>query len=182
MANGHYLSDHNMNSFVIRTIKNQEINTFWDLYADILSTEFPGYSKNIVQFFLEKLYTRASYAYWIAHSMKIILLAFVDEKPVGFAVIDEPYGGVSFCRWLGIQKDFQRKGIGSKLIETWIEIAKKSGCHKVELAAQPEARAFYKKIGLIEEGTREKSYFGIDQYVFGKVIGIPDEEIMTNSI
>ena len=162
----------------IRPIRQQEISMFWDMFAQVLSTEFPGYSKKVVKFFLEKLYTRVSFGYWFAHSTKTFLAAAVNDTLVGFAVIDEPYGGVSFCRWLGVTKEYQKKGIGTKLIEMWIDLATRSGCHKVELAAQPEAREFYKKIGLLEEGTREKSYFGIDQYVFGKVIGEPDEMVM----
>ncbi len=95
--------------------------------------------------------------FWMVHAVKTIYLARVDTVPVGFAVIDEPYGGVSFCRWLGIKKSFQKKGIGTQLVKRWIMDAKAMGCHKVELAAQPTARDFYKKVGLKEEGIREKS-------------------------
>jgi GNAT superfamily N-acetyltransferase len=102
--------------------------------------------------------------------MKFIFVPKVDNQIVGFAVVDEPYGGVSLLRWLGVRKEFQKHGIGSALIHNWIDLARQQHCHKAEVAAQPEAKEFYAKMGLELEGHRKKSYFGIDQYIFGKVL------------
>lgn len=166
----------------IRSITHSEVDVFWKLFAEILLTQFPGYSPKVLTFMLEKMYTRNSFIYWLNHEIKTVFLAYVEDKPVGFAVIDEPYGGVSFCRWLGIQKNYQRKGVGTLLIKQWLNLAGELGCHKVEVASQPTARDFYQKAGLSEEGLRKCSYFGIDQYVFGKVIGKPNDEIMIGSM
>ncbi len=178
MDNGHFFSDLDMNNLIIRELQIHDVPEFWNLFSLVLSTEFPGYSKKVVNFFLKKLYTKTSFAYWLTKSIKIIFVAYIDDKLVGYAVIDEPYGGVSFCRWLGIKKEYQKKGIGTSLIANWILRAQETGCHKVEVAAQPKARKFYMKVGLKEEGIRHKSYFGIDQYVFGKIIGKPDDDNM----
>ena len=156
-----------------------DIGAFYPVFTGMLQSQFPGYSKKTVKYLLEKMYAPESFAYWIKYNIKTILLVKADSAIAGFGVIDEPYGGVSFMRWLGIQKEFQRKGLGTQLINIWIEIAKKTNCHKVEVASQPEAREFYKKTQLDEEGMRKCSYFGIDQYVFGKVIGTPNDEVMT---
>lgn len=164
------------------SISESDVEIFWNLFAEILLTQFPGYSEKTLTFMLEKMYTRNSFIYWLQKSIKTVLLAYANDTPVGFMVIDEPYGGVSFCRWLGIKKRYQRKGIGTVLIQQWLDLAHELGCHKVEVAAQPTARDFYQKIGLIEEGFRKCSYFGIDQYVFGKVIGEPDDEVMTGKL
>ncbi len=83
------------------------------------------------------------------------------------------------CRWLGVKKEYQKQGIGHQLIEAWIGLAKKQGCHKIEVASQPEAKGFYEKAGLTLEGKRISSYFGIDQYLFGKVIGQQNDSAMT---
>lgn len=166
----------------IYSIGQSEVDAFWGLFAEVLQAEFPGYTKKVLHFMIDKVYTRNAYQYWLSQSMKTVFLATAEHEPVGFAVIDDPYGGVSFCRWLGIKKDYQRKGIGTKLITMWLDHAKATGCHKAEVAAQPIARAFYKKVGLKEEGKRELSYFGIDQYVFGKVLGTPNESVMTNHL
>lgn len=163
----------------IHAIHQTEVDRFWNLFVEILQSQFPGYSKKVLSFMTEKIYTRTAFIYWLSQSMKTVFVATDKTVPVGFAVIDEPYGGVSFCRWLGLKPEYQRKGIGTSLINIWIDHAVSSGCHKVEVAAQPVARDFYKKVGLTEEGMRKSSYFGIDQYVFGKVIGQPKDVVMT---
>lgn len=154
------------------------LNNFHSLFSEILSTEFPGYSEKVVKYFLEKIYTRNAFSYWITQHSKTVFIASVDNALAGFTVIDEPYGGVSFCRWLGVKKDFQNHGIGSLLIQNWFQIATQQDCHKVELAAQPEAKGFYEKVGLILEGERKQSYFGINQYLFGKVLKTPSDDQM----
>lgn len=168
----------------ISLLSQQEIDQFLPIFAHILENEFPGYSKNVVRYFLEKIYTKINFEWWLSQKQKIIIAATknVDLKEiVGFAVIDAPYGGVSFCRWLGIKKQYQKKGIGRQIINKWKELAIQSGSHKIEVASQPTAKEFYSKMGLELEGMRKLSYFGIDQYIFGKVIGVPTDEIMTNT-
>lgn len=160
-------------------LQPHDVPAFFPIFKNLLEQDFPGYDKKVISFFLEKLYTPYLFQYWIREKYKTVLVATNEEKIVGFAVIDSPYGGVSLCRWLGVLKNYQRKGIGKILIQRWTEIATKCCCHKIELAAQPEAKEFYEKVGLELEGMRHKSYFGIDQYIFGKVIGEPNAEIMT---
>lgn len=158
----------------ISLITDQELDQFLPVFAHILENEFPGYSKNVVRYFLEKIYTKQNFQWWLSQKQKIIIAATEkDREIVGFAVLDAPYGGVSFCRWLGIRREYQNKGIGRQMINKWKEIATQSGCHKMEVASQPTAKEFYAKMGLELEGLRKLSYFGIDQYVFGKVIGPP---------
>lgn len=160
-------------------LKHDQLDSFLGVFEHILSTEFPGYSKNVVRYFLDKIYTKHNFSWWLTQG-QTILVAQDNETIVGFAVIDAPYGGVSLCRWLGVLKSFQKKGKGTQLVQAWIKNAVSQGCHKVEVAGQPEAKGFYEKMGLALEGKRTLSYFGIDQYIFGKVIGIPHEAVMTS--
>ncbi len=166
-------------SFTIELLRPQEVKPFWLTFSQVLTDEFPDYTDKVVSYLLEKIYNPANYQYWLANNLKTILVAKNESEVVGFAVIDEPYGGVSFCRWLGVKKDWQKKGIGRQLINQWINLAKNQGCHKVEVAAQPVAKGFYQKVGLTLEGKRELSYFGIDQYIFGQIIGSPNDKTMT---
>jgi GNAT superfamily N-acetyltransferase len=148
----------------------EEIHDFWLLFKEALETQFPGYSQATITNFLTNLYTEKAYRYYLENDFKTILVAKENGIIVGFAVIDEPYGGVSLLRWLAVRKSHQRKGIGKELIGSWLSFAKTQNCHKGEVAAQPEAKEFYEKAGLELEGHRKKSYFGIDQYIFGKII------------
>jgi len=166
-------------SFQILTLAKDDIGSFYSVFTRGLNELFPGYGKNIIQFFLEKVYTPTNFYYWLNNGYKTIVVARSGDNFIGFAVIDQPYGGVSFCRWLAVLPEHQKKGVGRQLIDAWINLAKSQGCHKVELASQPTAKKFYEKVGLVLEGERKLSYFGIDQYVFGMVIGKPNEKNMT---
>lgn len=163
----------------IEKLQVQELDSFWPVFSQVLESGFPGYTKAVIDYFLTKVYTRKAFHYWLSTGWKIVLLAKSGNRIIGFAVLDKPYGGVCFCRWLGVIKDFRNKGAGKKLIEAWINYAKNYGCHKVEIASQPGAKEFYKKCQLKLEGKRQLSYFGIDQFIFGKVIGKPDDLVMT---
>jgi len=127
---------------------------------------------------LDKVYTPVNLIYWLNNNLKTVIVAKKNHQFVGFAMVDQPYGGVSFCRWLAVLKQHQGKGIGRQLINTWINFAKNQGCHKIELASQPLAKKFYEKVCLTFEGERKLSYFGTDQFIFGKVIGEAKEEEM----
>jgi GNAT superfamily N-acetyltransferase len=163
---------------VIEKLQFRDLDSFWQVFSQLLQTDFPGYSKRVVDFFLNKIYIKDNFRQWLMTGWKIVLLAKRDGQAVGFAVLDKPYGGVCFCRWLGVLKDYRKKGVGKRLIQETINYAKNYGCHKIELASQSEAKKFYQKTGLVLEGRRDVSYFGIDQFIFGKVIGQPKDEVM----
>lgn len=163
----------------IKKLELEQLASFWQVFSQLLKAGFPGYSQAVVDYFLEKTYNMTNFNYWLASGWKIVFVSLVNEKIVGFAVLDKPYGGVCFCRWLGVLLEYRSKGIGKRLVEIWISYAQDLGCHKVEIASQPESKDFYEKCGLKLEGKRKLSYFGIDQYIFGKVIGSPKDEVMT---
>ncbi|PIS09133.1 hypothetical protein COT75_03110 [Candidatus Beckwithbacteria bacterium CG10_big_fil_rev_8_21_14_0_10_34_10] len=157
----------------------KDFEEFYKLYSLTLENDFPGYTKPVIDYFLNKIYTREALINWLSSGWKIVFIAKNQEKILGFAMLDKPYGGVCFCRWLGVLKKARKKGIGKKLINAWLDFSKSYGCHKVEIASQPESREFYEKCNLELEGKRNLSYFGINQYIFGKTIGQPDDEVMT---
>jgi ribosomal protein S18 acetylase RimI-like enzyme len=170
----------------IEKLTLQNLDAFWELFAQTIRHDFPGYSQSVVDYFLTRMYSQYNFQQWLMTGWKIILAAYAKaakgencEKIVGFAVLDKPYGGVCFLRWLGVRPEYRKKGVGKKLIFEWEKYSRGDGCHKIEVASQPEAKKFYQKAGLRLEGKRRQSYFGIDQYIFGKVIGRPDDVIMT---
>ena len=141
----------------VSKLTQNDITDFYDIFSQVIRSEFPGYTPKVVEYLLNKIYSRYAYEYWIRNNLKTVLIAKVNNEIVGFADIDNPYGGVSLLRWLGVKKKYQRAGIGSSLIKAWEDLARTQHAHKMELAAQPEAKAFYEKMGLKQEGMREKS-------------------------
>lgn len=156
----------------IDRLKPEELKEFYPVFSRVLATEFPCYSVENVNYLLGEIYTPFNFEYWIREETKYCLVARERDKKeiIGFALVDGSYGGVSLCRWLGVRREYQKRGIGRLLIARWEEEARKSHSHKMEVAAQPIAKEFYEKSGLELEGFRKKSYFGADQYVFGKVL------------
>lgn len=163
----------------IKALVKDEFGNFYPLFAQAIKTLFACYSPKVTNFFIEKVYTPANFIYWLNHNLKTVIVAKEKDCIIGFAVIDQSYGGVSFCRWLAVLPKHQKKGVGKKLIKAWEKLAQSQGCHKLELASHPFAKTFYEKAGLLLEGKRQLSYFGIDQFIFGKIISKPNEENMT---
>ena len=162
-----------------RILNSEDVKQFHRVFSVLLQTEFPGYVPEITTYLLEKMYTPAAFSYWIRNHEKQVVIASSHDTIAGFAVLDYPYGGVSFCRWLGVIKSAQKQGIGTALITLWQKMAIEQHAHKMEVAGQPTAKGFYEKAGLALEGYRRSSYFGIDQYLFGKILGTPDISAMT---
>lgn len=162
----------------IEKLSYQDIETFCKVFYSVLEKEFPGYDHKIINYFKNYAYTPGHFRYWISEEQKTILIARKNGQIAGFAVIDGQYGGVSLCRWLGILPQYQKQGIGKQLMYMWEKIANAQSCHKLELAAQESAKGFYEKAGLKLEGKRELSYFGVSQFIFGKVIAKPNIKSM----
>lgn len=163
----------------IEKLQKEDLDKFWEVFVQVLKKDFPGYTKAVTDYFINKIYTKTVFNHWLSTGWKIGLLAKSGRRISGFSVLDKPYGGVCFCRWLGVLPEFRKKGIGRGLIRNFISYAKNYGCHKVEIASQFGSKEFYEKCGLILEGKRICSYFGIDQFIFGKQIGRPKDEVMT---
>ncbi len=161
------------------TIKNlnlKDLPQFYPLFKEIIVNEFPYYHQKICQYFVEKVYHFEAIRYYLEKKQKIILVALIEDEMIGFGMIDLPYGGVSFLRWLGVKKEFQKKGAGKQIVLEWEKLARNFGCHKIELATHITTVGFYQKLGFKKEGLRKLSYFGIDQILMGKVIGKVDIE------
>lgn len=163
----------------ITYLESKDLDQFYEVFVNVLHTQLSGYSSKVLNYLTTQIYPRHAFALWLTDGSRIIITTKENKTTVGFAVLDRPYGGVSHCRWLGVAPEHQRKGIGTKIVIEWIRYAKSVGCHKIELAGHPQARGFYEAIGLESEGKKQTSYFGVDLYMFGKVIGEPDEHSMT---
>ena len=166
---------------IINFLTVGRVQEFWPLFNQLLKDDFPGYTDTVVNYLLMKMYPAYAFEYWLKTRQKTIIIAETDVKIVGFAVIDSSYGGVSMCRWLGVSKEYRKKGVGRLIFDKWKDLAVRQGCHKIEVAAQENAKDFYEKIGLTLEGKRLNSYFGIDQYIYGLVIGQPNDQAITQA-
>ena len=68
-------------------------------------------------------------------------------------------GKVGHVEDIVVSTDFQRRGLGKKMIETLLEIARAKGCYKVILDCSEEVVTFYEKCGLVRKGVLMAHYF-----------------------
>lgn len=161
----------------IKVITKGEIDRFYTVFSSVLKEGFPEYSQKLVDFFLTKDFSKEVFMRDFCRQLTV-LSAIEEEKTVGFLVFDKLYGGVSYCNWLGVVKEYRGRGIGRKLMEKWEEAVLLIGGHKLLLLTQAEKnRVFYQKCGFVQEGFEKKSWFGLDSWIFGKVIAVSKPKV-----
>jgi putative acetyltransferase len=88
---------------------------------------------------------------------QFFFVAVIDKKIVGFASID--YNG--YFDLLYVHKDFQRQGIGTKLLQEVEKIAREEEYEEIILQSSITAEAFFSKKGFIPTGTKHKLVNGV---------------------
>jgi len=87
----------------------------------------------------------------------IIHVAVDDNKIVGSTtlLIEQKFihngGLVGHIEDVVVRKDYEGKGVGTKLIRSLIACAKEKNCYKTILDCKDDVKAFYEKIGFHEE-------------------------------
>ncbi|HSB84002.1 MAG TPA: GNAT family N-acetyltransferase [Nitrosarchaeum sp.] len=83
----------------------------------------------------------------------IIAVAVIDGKVVGATtlLIETKFihngGKVGHIEDVVVDKNYQRKGIGEKIIKYLLKYAKESGCYKTILDCVDDVKPFYEKLG-----------------------------------
>lgn len=103
-----------------------------------------------------------------------LYIAYKKDKIVGYLLTKKEYAGVAFGHWLGVDSQFRHKGIGSELLISWEKDAKKMGVHVLQVWTTENDLGFYKKNRFVLGGKFEKAWFGLDHYLFYKIIGKPN--------
>lgn len=162
----------------IRRISENEVAEYYRLFLQVLKDGFPEYSSDLIKFLAEKDFSETVIKDKITKKESMIWVADEDGKLVGFLMADKLYGGVGYCSWLGVVEKMRGRGISKMLLREWEKEVIKLGGHKLILLTQSQKnRGFYQKCGFKQEGFEEKSWFGLDCWLFGKVIGEPKPEV-----
>ncbi len=83
---------------------------------------------------------------------KLVRVAEMDGRTVGFSVVVPKPGGVSDLDGLFVEPAYWGKGIGRKLIADAIELARRQSASSLEVVGNPRARGFYERCGFVEFG------------------------------
>lgn len=88
----------------------------------------------------------------------------------------ESIAGVSFADWLGVDKQYQKRGIASRLLTLWEQEALVEGAHSLHLWTTENNVEFYKKRGLSCGGVFPKAWHGENCYLIYKTLREPEEK------
>jgi len=82
------------------------------------------------------------------------VLAEMDDKVIGVGCIHEIEEGVGRIRFMGVDDDYQKQGIGQSIVKLLEEKAKSKNWNKVRLWAREIAIVFYQNLDykIIEDG------------------------------
>ena len=87
----------------------------------------------------------------------IIYVAIDDKKIIGSTtlLIEQKFihdgGLVGHIEDVVVRKDYERRGIGIKLVTSMLERAKEKNCYKTILDCKDDVKQFYEKIGFKRE-------------------------------
>jgi len=103
----------------------------------------------------------------------IYLLAEEDKEIIGLATGRVREDGVGILGFLGVRKERRNGGIGSKLLNKFLEEAKKRRAHKVWLFTSPNLRSairLYVRAGFVPEGYMRRHSYGSDLIIYSKFL------------
>ncbi|MEU7524949.1 GNAT family N-acetyltransferase [Saccharothrix sp. NPDC042600] len=82
---------------------------------------------------------------FLADDRHHLLIAYVGDEPAGFVsgveTTHPDKGTEMFLYELGVDEDFQRRGIGTALVEALLALARQRGCYGAFTATEPDNTA-----------------------------------------
>ena len=128
------------------TIRELQIEDLWNGFLTTLDSlrQASNIEKNTANETYNKIKSNPNH---------MIVVALIDQKVVGAAtLLLEPKfihsgGVVGHIEDVVVDKNYQGKKIGEKIILYLLEIAKTKGCYKTILDCLDEVKPFYEKIG-----------------------------------
>lgn len=160
----------------VHEISIESLDMFYDFFQHNVKSEFPEYTPNIQEYIFTKGWSKQLYENWLKNRQRYIVGAWHDDTLIGIVDAQMPYLGVSFCNWVMVTKEFQRKGVGRQLLEHFEQIMKSKGAHMTYLYTSEQTVSFYTRVGYQYCGVMKQSWFGHDHYILTKLIAEPNPE------
>jgi GNAT superfamily N-acetyltransferase len=101
----------------------------------------------------------------LAEGRYLVLIAEMDGKPVGFAGLSEGRalyagGAMATLQEFYVDRSCRSRGIGAKLVQAAVELAREKGWHRLEVCTPPlpqfdRTLAFYERNGFEITGGRK---------------------------
>ena len=136
-----------MSEIKIREIEEDDLENGFLKTLDFLRNT-SGLDKNNAKEILKKIKQNPNH---------IIYVAIDDKKIIGSTtlLIEQKFihdgGLVGHIEDVVVRKDYERRGIGIKLVTSMLERAKEKNCYKTILDCKDDVKQFYERIGFKRE-------------------------------
>src|SRR3989338_1976215 len=141
----------------IKKLKQKDLPQFLSLFQTVLSEDFPEYQPKVSKIYQEHIFNQKYFKKFIKKKTNCILGAFDGKKIIGFLVMYGHSGGVVEFNWLAVNKNYRKKGIGTKLIAEGEKWSLKNKFHYVFFHTENmEYVEFYKRKGYEHLGLQKK--------------------------
>jgi predicted GNAT family N-acyltransferase len=77
---------------------------------------------------------------------------WLDDLPIACAIIQQLTGDTAKLRQMCVATDWQRSGLGKRLIDRIEQVVRAEGIMRIELAARLPVTGFYQRLGFQPEG------------------------------
>jgi len=159
----------------IEILKLNRFDKFYKKAKELVVKQYKDYPLWVRKYYWKIHFDPEKLKTGIKDGAKIILLALVDNKIVGFFLLSIGKLGDTDLMWLIIDSEYRRKGLGTKLLEEAEKIALDNKSHFMFLYTENKANIeFYKKRGFYLVGQHKKAWLGQDEYIMQKNIAKPN--------
>ncbi|EKD96026.1 MAG: hypothetical protein ACD_24C00214G0002 [uncultured bacterium] len=163
--------------FIVRKADLSDFSEFYELLTKTLSGNYFLYSKNSQAFTLDEDLPREDLKKYIKEGKRLLYLAYSKNKAIGYLLTFKTRAGVAFAHWLAVDSAYQKHGVASSLLLLWEKGALEEGAHILQLWTTKNDIPFYLNRGFKKGGSFPQSWFGVDHYLFYKILRKPNEKV-----
>lgn len=158
-----------MDKIKIQLLRKEHAKKLFEVYQNTVNSDFKEWTRESKDKWFKDDYSIDFWSEILTKGKLPVFAAFDGNRMIGYAAIEVINFGVAYLGWIAVLKEYQKKGVGRKLIQTVENWCKKEGLHKIELETQiKDLVSYYEKLGYVSEGLRKNSWQHLDNYMFGK--------------
>lgn len=159
-----------MTQYTISKINKTQVRDFFELYKELVVTDFKEWNEESKQKWLEEDYSPEFWNRVIENGCPVIV-ALDGQRMISYVAIEHLTFGVAYLSWMGTLPNYRKKGVTRDLLKVLEKWCNENGIHKIELETQvTELLPYFEKLGFVLEGVRKNSWQKLDNYMFGKVV------------
>jgi len=165
-------------SLEIEKLRKKDVLNFYRFVKNFILNEYENYSSLIRHFYWRHFWNKKKIEKYLKDKDSILMVAKEGGKIIGFLKGFVDYGGAAWINWLGVEKEFRKKGIGTSLLEEMEKFFKSRLCHFIQWCTERTSLVnFCKKREWHLIGLQKESWCGQDEYLLQKNIDKPHFEL-----